>query len=202
MTLKNPMQYELRLMETEAAIGYFSCIPVKKMNFDSALKYLRACPNDEFMRRYLIKIIHTWDKDHLKKMIKYTEKTDNLVLALLYEACLMDENFKELRKYFKGTDEKELSIHTPFIYIKSRTLKDQNLHNQWIKLFGLNITEHRPLPRPDEAGLPFPFSQEMLSSMLGKAATIEEVRNKLSEKPLPQAPPRPAPYSLALISLA
>jgi len=48
-----PVDYELRLITTESATGYFGCIPRKDLGFDRMLAYARTHPNDVFMHRHL-----------------------------------------------------------------------------------------------------------------------------------------------------
>ena len=63
------VDYELRLIATESATGYFGCIPREDLGFDRILAYARTHPKDEFMRRHLLRTIGAWEGPHLKEYI-------------------------------------------------------------------------------------------------------------------------------------
>ncbi len=46
------LTYELRLMTTRSATGYFMPVPKAAPDFKATLAYLREHPNDEFMHRW------------------------------------------------------------------------------------------------------------------------------------------------------
>ncbi|GBC62019.1 YcaO-type kinase domain-containing protein [Desulfonema ishimotonii] len=195
------MQYALKLVETEAGTGYFSCRPAEDMGFDAALSCLRQSPNDEFIRRWLLRLISGWDKDRMQQAIDRARKNDALLNALLHETCLLSDRFKGLRKAFEKPELRSLQAHTPLIYIRSQLLGDQALHRKWIRLFGQNITGHRPLPPPDKAGLPLLFSESRPPEAQAGEVTLPTVYDDLIQTPLPPSPPRPVPEETARIAL-
>lgn len=49
------LHYALRLVRTESGTGYFACFPEEDLDFDACLRHVRAHPNDEFMRKHLLR---------------------------------------------------------------------------------------------------------------------------------------------------
>ncbi|QTA81043.1 Cyclodehydratase ATP-ad Mg2+-binding domain-containing protein [Desulfonema limicola] len=195
----NKILYELRLMETEAGVGYFSCVPETEFNFEELVSVLRSCPFDEFLRRHLLMQISSWKKDDLKKRIKQTD--DQVVLSLFYEVCILNEHFNDLKKLFKQKDLKKLSVQTPLIYIKSRLEKDWAVHFRWIEMFGKNILEHKPLVSPSSMNLPFPYSKEELDNIAGNTAGLQEIHKEILNLEIPRSFPRPSPLETSMTAL-
>ncbi|MDM8538978.1 YcaO-like family protein, partial [Desulfobacterales bacterium HSG17] len=193
--------YELRLMETESGIGFFSCVPKQETDFEESLAILQACPNDEFIRRHLLKEISSWDKEYLKTRIKETDAQARVILSLFYEACLLYEKFNGLKKHFKEKELKNLSAHTPLIYIKSKLVKDQALHSKWIRMFGKNISGHHTLESPSSMNIPFPYSKQEMDNLPGNVVSVKDVHEELVKQGPPQSPPRPSPEETSQIAL-
>jgi len=167
-------EYELRLVSKASGVGYFSCCPKADMGIDDALAYLRVHPCDEFMHKYVLDRVCDCNEGIVAQIIQQARQ-DHIFSAILCEAVLSDGKFKSLRSSFDKDEVKQLSNHTPLIYLKSNLLEDQPLHNKWIEYLAQNILEHKPLSSPDEPPLPFPFSDEQLRSS-HSAVHIEEIR--------------------------
>ncbi|MBW1940586.1 MAG: YcaO-like family protein [Deltaproteobacteria bacterium] len=179
------LQYDLRLNTTASGTGYFSCCPVKETDFDKSLNHLRAHPNDEFMHRNALKAIAEMNEGQVMTRIKDSGQNDPLLLALLYEACLLHEKFAKLRECFDLSEAKKLSDHTPFPYIKSSFIDDQTLHFQWTEIFKENIFHHRPLPAPVHAGRPSElFEKENFSAIKKNSVHIRQIHKKMLVKPV------------------
>jgi ribosomal protein S12 methylthiotransferase accessory factor len=177
------MKYDLRLNTTASGTGYFSCCPAKETDFDESLAYLRAHPNDEFMHRNILKAIAGLEEAQVMKLIKDAGQKDPLLLALLYETCLLHEKFARLREYVDLSETKKLSAHTPLLYIKSSLIDDQMLHFQWTGIFRKNILHHRPLPPPGQPGPAELFVKDDLSAIQANAVHIREIYKKTAAKP-------------------
>ena len=87
------VHYTLRLVKTESGTGYFSCFPEEDHDFDTGLRYARAHPNDEFMRKHLLRLINGWGRGALKQAIQAAVSSDLFLLALFFEACLLNAFF-------------------------------------------------------------------------------------------------------------
>lgn len=198
---ENLLIYELRLMETEAGIGFFSCVPEKEAGFDEMLDLFYSSPFDEFMRRHLLKEISSWKPGELKERIKNADSHDRVLLSLFYEACLLYEKFNDLTGCFIENKPKELSAHTPLLYIKSRLTKDRDIHAKWISMFGKNINEHFTLESPFSVNLPHPYSKQEMENLPGNITTLEKVHKELVKQGPPQSAPRPSPGETSAIAL-
>ncbi|MGW8187535.1 MAG: YcaO-like family protein, partial [Desulfobacterales bacterium] len=166
--------YTLRLVKTESGTGYFSCFPEEDSDFDTCLCYARAHPNDEFMRKHLLRMINGWGRGTLKQAIQAAVSSDLFLLALFFEACLLHPDFNPLQRLFDPTVVKRLVDVTPLVFIASTLLEDRTRHEAWIQLFRMNITEHRELPAPEEGNPPSPFSDRFISKAGKVRRTLKE----------------------------
>jgi YcaO-like protein with predicted kinase domain len=185
------IDYGLMLMETEAGTGYFSCVPPEGMDDDACLDMLRACPNDAFMRRHLLKRISRWDLNRLEERLRETPAADTFLRALFFEAILLYDHFAPLGKTLRDEKIRRAASETPFIYLKSHLAEDQALHSRWIALFRDNAVDHRMLPPPEKTGLAPPFSDAVISHADREHPGIAIIQRKIMEAGLPEAPPRP-----------
>jgi len=176
------MIYALRLLATESATGYFGCIPEVDLGFEGFLDYARRHPNDEFMRRHLLRITQGWDEVDLKQSIAAIDTGDSFLQALLWEACQIRPDPKQYQRNFPLKKLKSLPAHTPLVDLKSHLLRDRGLHRKWIGLFRENILEHRPLPEPTSAAWPAPLSPTRIQNLLEPRLTLKQL---LEESPPP-----------------
>jgi ribosomal protein S12 methylthiotransferase accessory factor YcaO len=154
--LDTPIDYDLRLVATEAATGYFGAIPRVEPGDAIALEYVRDHPNEEFMRRHLLRRIQGWADQRLREAIAAAEKSDPFLLALLWEAALFRACSRSWVVPLSADALPGLSAHTPLVYIRSHLLADRPVHERWAALFRSNILGHRPLPAPEELDLSAP----------------------------------------------
>ncbi len=177
-----PLEYLLELEETEKATGFFVNRPKEELGFEQFLSRHREAPNDEFMRRHLIRFVGEWSPERLKKAATSEYAGDPFALSLLYDACLLNSKFESVRKHFDKADVKKFSQHSPLIFVRSYGLKDYSVHSKWIRMFRRNLFEHHPMESPEKIGLEPPFSREELEPFRRKAASIDELFE-------PSAPP-------------
>ena len=153
------MEYRLKLIQTEAATGYFACIPKDNMTSEEELAYLSDHPMDEFMHKYMLEKLGKSDE---KFLLSLSERNIPAIDALIYELYLLSPVFETLKSRFGSDAGKRLSAYSPMIYIRSSLMENQNIHRQWHRIFENNLLRHQPLPKSDQAGLPMLFSESEL----------------------------------------
>jgi ribosomal protein S12 methylthiotransferase accessory factor YcaO len=171
------LRYQLRLVKTESGTGYFACFPDTALDFDACLPYARAHPNDEFMRRHLLRQINGWERHRLRRAIAAVVSSDIFLRALFFEACLLNQKFAPLRALFVPGTVKKLAAATPLVFIGTTVLGDRKRHQEWIRLFRRNILHHVELPAPEEANLPPPFADRSIST----AGTVKQTLKQLCD---------------------
>jgi hypothetical protein len=93
------LSYELRLMQTQAATGYFMPVPKHAPGFAETLSYLHDHPNDTFMHRYGLQLVMEMPFDQVREMAA-TAGPNRVLTALLMEAALTSEALMPLRDQF------------------------------------------------------------------------------------------------------
>jgi ribosomal protein S12 methylthiotransferase accessory factor YcaO len=169
------MIYELRLLATESATGYFGCVPATDLGYDRFLAYARRHPNDEFMRRHLLRIVQGWDEVHFKQSVVGMGADDSFLQALLWEASQVRPDPKQYQRTFSLKKLKSLAAHTPLVDLKAHLLRDCGRHRKWIGLFRENIFDHRPLPDPADVPWPAPLSARRIRNLLEPRATLKQI---------------------------
>ena len=199
------LRYELRLVNTAASTGFFTCQPADPMEINQALDYLRKHPFDSFMHQYLLRYMGYWSLERMEETLSATPDDDPVLGALLLEACLANDRFRALRQRFGPADCRRFSRHSPLITIRSLLTADRDIHGQWISLLGANITGHRSLPAPDAAGMPpYPDFGPFFDPAPVSFTPIGAVVNKPADT-RPASTPRPLPdetFGLAMERLA
>ncbi|MDA8140803.1 MAG: YcaO-like family protein [Desulfobacteraceae bacterium] len=192
-------QYHLTRIKTEAATGYFDCTPAENLDFDQALAISRRRPNDEFIRKHLLRLIASWPAETLKARIRGIADDDLFLKALFFEACLLVEPFAPLRAQFDEKELARLAQTSPFIYIKAHRLKDHRLHRRWIDRLRPNFSDHAPLPHPKEIDLPAPVEEDAMAKAMLVAQPLERLAGAGETKPwVGTAADRTATTALAL----
>ena len=146
------LTYELRLMTTRSATGYFMPVPKAEPDFKATLAYLREHPNDEFMHRWGLQQVLQMPPAQVKALLP-VDARDPVLTALLLEAILTHEPLAPLQKQVREERLYSLRTASPLLILRSETLPDQDLHRKWIALFKANLFYHQPLPPPLETGL-------------------------------------------------
>ena len=122
------MHYKLRLNRTASGAGFFACLPSGNCDFGDLLEYLKACPLDDFMHKHLLNTVLQFDKKQFSALFLTARADgDRALLALLYEACLISDDFSFLRKEFKEMNPKQLSRFTPMLDIRSEQTDDPEM---------------------------------------------------------------------------
>lgn len=137
----SPVDYELRLVATAAATGYFGVVARPEPGDAASLEYVRSRPNDEFMRRHLLRLVQGWEDLRLKEAIAAAEKEDPFLLAVFWEASLFRACSRSWVLPLPADVLPGLSVQTPLVYIRSHLLKDRSAHERWAAIFRNNILE-------------------------------------------------------------
>jgi ribosomal protein S12 methylthiotransferase accessory factor len=149
----NPdIHYQLCLLNTAGATGYFGCIPADGLDLESGLTMLCQRPWDDFLRQYLLtSVIGLEPAERQRCLLELLAAYNHeAVRSWVAETCVMaDEPWPD---GMDGSSD-ELVAATSLIYLRSQRLCDQKLHQPWISLFEANLRQHVPLPAPDATGL-------------------------------------------------
>jgi len=195
------MIYELRLLTTESATGYFGCIPGTDLGYEGFLAYARRHPNDEFMRRHLLRIIGGWDEPRLKQCIAGLGLEDRFLRALLWEATQVRPHPKHYQRNFPLKTLEPLVAHTPLVDLKAHLLKDRGRHQKWIALFRENILEHRPLPHPATIRWRAPVSKPGINRLPEPRKTLKQLVEQSRPHAKAAAAPAPGPEQVHALAL-
>lgn len=184
------MRYKLQMMNTDFGVGMFAAIPDVNLSFNEMTDHLRKHPYDDYMHEFVLQGFKDFRTRKLKKLIlevmKDKGKSDPVLTAIMYEACISHQRQSHLLPLFDGLDPASLLDHTPAIHIRSQLQEDQPLHKEWISIFGKNIYTLAPLPAPEDAPKA-PYSSEELPAEA--ATTAADALTALKDQ-LPPAKPR------------
>lgn len=188
------MRYKLQMMNTDFGVGMFAALPDVNLSFNEMVTYLRKHPYDDYMHEFVLQGLKEYRTRKLKKLIievmKEKGKTDPVLTAVLYEACICHERQRPLLPLFDGLDPMSLVDHTPAIHIRSNEQDDHPLHAKWIRLFGQNIFAMEALPHPDKVELDPIFDDmdlkfdQTVTAAQTKAALEGELPPPLPRRPL------------------
>lgn len=196
---------------TEATTGYFSCEPPEGTSFEQGLAWLAAHPNDDFMHRFLLRLLMEASQEELEARAA-SAATCPVLAALLYEVCALAPSHAGLLEILaaslaaspeadegallgtSGTatpyrtgpsDENTLADrplpHTSLPYIAWSRQNDRDLHRAWCRLFSDNIQQHRLLPLPEDNDLPPLYPDETATPL--PAAPIAAIHAGLAATP-------------------
>lgn len=143
------MAYELRLMKTQAATGYFMPVPVDEPEFAVTLAYLHDHPNDVYMHRYGLQQVLEMPLDQVRALVD-TAGPDRVLTALLLEAVITHAPLEPLRSLFPPDGISDYRHDSPLLVLRSETLPDQDRHRQWTALLKKNLLQHQALPPSSE----------------------------------------------------
>jgi ribosomal protein S12 methylthiotransferase accessory factor YcaO len=153
------LTYELRLMTTHDATGYFMPVPAGEPDFQTTLAYLQDHPNDEFMHRWGLQRVLQMPPEQIRAMLS-SDARDPVLNALLLEAIVTHEPLAALKQQVGEEMMTALRTASPLLILRSEVLPDQDLHRQWIALLKENLLRHQPVPAPSETGLAPLFEDE------------------------------------------
>jgi len=169
------MRYELEHLGTELGTGWFAPMPVEDLDFEDGLDYIREHPNDEFLHKYLLHLAGTFGPNLTRQLIERAKDHDPHLMALMYEACILNDRLRALRNEFRKTDIKSLAKDTPLIYINWSLRKDLDKKAYWLKVFSENILRHKPPTPPKKLQDPIPFDRETMDAWHKRVVPITDL---------------------------
>ncbi|MFC1884556.1 YcaO-like family protein [Thermodesulfobacteriota bacterium] len=168
------MEYKMTRVGTALGVGWFSCIPDKETDMEGALAHIKNQPNDVFMHMVLLDRLRDLNPDELEPMIAKGLDGDPILLALTYEASILNSKFGSLLEHFKGVDVEVLADKTPLMYIEWFLKKNSDESLYWLREFSKNSNLHEPLPAPEESEFPLPFEKSSIDKWLENSGAIEK----------------------------
>ncbi|EPR43930.1 YcaO-domain protein [Desulfovibrio sp. X2] len=169
------MRYSLKRESTAAGVGYFEALPSGIASPGQAIGYLKQHENDEFMRRYLLKMLAKMGAEEFYALCGRAVREDPPPLqALLYEACLMHPEYAQFQGMFAGLDLAALAGLSPLPVIAASLRPDRDAHHPWMRLVADNIMRGEPLPATIARGLPAPVEPAAKSTAPGVAEIFAE----------------------------
>lgn len=194
--------YHLARLKTEGATGYFDCAPLEVRDFDCALSWSRNRPNDEFMRRYLLRLISAWKPGVLKQRIVNTAGDDLFLKALFLDACLLLPRFATMLSLFPVAGRVRMIPASPWPFIKARQLADHVLHARWIQRLRPVFLDHAALPEPDRIGLPPPVDEDSVTQAMSAAQPLGQLAALFPSAGIgAAAAPESDPVALCLLAM-
>ncbi len=197
------IRYELRLVRTADATGFFAAIPAEALSVPEALAYLQAHPLDEFMHRHLLQTLSALSEKERLRLLSGADAGEPVASALLHElAALSTEgpSSRPANPAAPASVDIDFRAASPLIDLRSFALSDQGLHRRWSQLLRSNIERLAPLPETDDIELPLPFSEEQIRSALGSKVRIDAVQRTCGLAS-PGADDTPSPEETARLAL-
>lgn len=189
------MRYTMRLVRTARTVGYVEFDPEDGTGLMDALEHLGKCPMDTYMHRFALAELADVEPSRARKIAAGAAVSSNPAAAAVFkEAALQHPKFAKLSD--KLGDPGELAPHSPLVDLRLVTDESRDLHAKWMILFKKNIERHKPMPAPDQAGLPAPFEPQELSS----ATHIKDIFRRVGRAAQPE--PRDAPDEVAKRAVA
>lgn len=206
---------------TVGSTGYFSCEPAEALPLDAALTALEATPLDDFLHEHLLRRLGDMDAPALAALAERCLAAARAgrplpaLTALLLECALIFPGAgtalapaaAELRAHAAP-----LETASPSPRLAAARRSDQAAPDQaaleWGRRFHANLTEHRPLPRLEESGLPLPHGAAALAQAMAQlqapasgALAAEHARLAAREWPGGGRPPARETFARAMNAL-
>lgn len=170
-------EYAYTHTRTVGSTGYFSCEPAGKLPLDEALAALEATPLDDFLHDHLLRRLGGMDAAALTGLAEHclaAARADRPLPALTALLCECALIFPQAGAALAPAAA-ELRAHVaapatagPRLAAARRPGHAAAL--EWGRLFHANLTEHRPLPRLEESGLPLPYAAADLAQAMTQVA--------------------------------
>ena len=144
--MQTEIKYELKLVNTEAATGFFSCVPDPDPGLEQGFELLRSRPFDDFLRKHLIRKVLTKPVEQVAALARHAAgEKDATVLSLFHEARkISGDGALDL------PEPGGLAESSSLTYLRGLSPEQQKAHNSWKKLLRKNLVEHQ-VPEPDES---------------------------------------------------
>lgn len=147
--------YTLSRESTRLQTGFFVAQPEEALSVEDGLSLLKQRPMDDFLHQHVLTQIGKLSKDDLQQFLEQCESNDDpLCRAMAAEYLFLTKGRAHLAAQFSVEDIRELSQHTPLIYLRSFLEPNQAFHGQWVDFFRANMQAHEPLKAPNKTGLP------------------------------------------------
>jgi ribosomal protein S12 methylthiotransferase accessory factor len=169
------MRYQLEHQGTQFGTGSFAPVPVENVDFEEALEYLQRHPNDQFMHQYLLNLAGKFGPNLTRQLIERGMDDHPHLLALMYEACILNDRLHALTERFRGADLKQLAPYTPLIYLNWSLNKDREKNACWLKLFSDNILWHKDATPSGELESQIPFDQEAIDQWYSQVVPVTKL---------------------------
>jgi YcaO-like protein with predicted kinase domain len=155
--MENEIAYDLQLITTAAATGYFACVPQPAPALEEGFALLRQRPFDDFLRKHLLTRLVESGRAEIEKQLAVTRREDDpTTLSILLEALgIVDEVC--LQMYSREVA--AVAGASSLVDLRSIQKGDLLRHRPWLALLQDNLVRHCPLPAPAEAGLALPYDR-------------------------------------------
>jgi ribosomal protein S12 methylthiotransferase accessory factor len=169
------MRYQLEHQGTQFGTGSFAPVPVENVDFEEALEYLQRHPYDQFMHQYLLNLAGKFGPNLTGQLIERGMDDHPHLLALMYEACILNDRLHGLTERFRGADLKQLAPYTPLIYLNWSLNKDRDKNACWLKLFSDSILWHKEAAPSGELESQIPFDQEAIDQWYSQVVPVTKL---------------------------
>lgn len=190
-----PFAYAYIHTATEATTGYFSCEPATELSFENALARLCDSPMDEFLHTFVLRQLGKSPLAELDALCLHAlgqgsnaplHPAQPVLAALLLECALLNPDFAPLKEHFQpdiAAATRNLVAYSPLLFLRFSLLNEKNLHAAWSKLFAANMSEHHPLPHPQDEDLPLLYVEDTLAPSSRPPSGLAHLRAELAASP-------------------
>ena len=169
------LEYTLSRVGTGQGVGWFSCVPAGDFTLWDLAAYLKKHPHDQFLRQYALDRIGEFEPKELIHRVEKSGKQKTFLRVLAYEASLLLEKFSTLRERLARDTLEMEEFSSPLIYIRWSRITRHAHHEEWLRLFSENMTWHKPLPSPEEAGLSIPYDPQAIERWRAQRVTVGDL---------------------------
>ena len=159
------MRYLYTHAATEAATGFYTCLPEPPLTLQDGLAYLSAHPLDDFMRRHLLQRLASLPgHEAAAALTRFADKPACAFLARelgRIAPWIFDDLAPEL---FPAPAEAETEATSLSLLAHAR-LPDGKTHEAWNALYAGNIQGHTALSAPEATGLPPLYGEPSASDL-------------------------------------
>lgn len=169
-----PREYTYAHARTVGSTGYFSCEPATALPLNAALAALEATPLDDFLHEHLLRRLGDMDAPALAALAerclaaaRAARPLPALTALLLECALVFPEAGAALAPAAAELRAQAVPLATASPSPRLAAAPDPAAL-EWGRRFHANLTEHRPLPRLEESGLPLPHATAALAQAMAR----------------------------------